>query len=118
MEGLSEIETHFTVFGGTAGGDEGVGGGLEGRETRTDNKHRATEATEGAFDGRGPEHQSTNAVDAEAGDEGPAVAKAADDPAGVGQGTDEVGSVCRRFVNSCEGMRVNGRDEWRRTDPK
>ncbi len=84
MEGLSEIETHFTVFGGTAGGDEGVGGGLEGRETRTDNKHRATEATEGAFDGRGPEHQSANAVDAETGDEGPAVAKAADDPAGVG----------------------------------
>ena len=84
LEGLGEVEPHFAVFGGPAGGDERVGGGFERGEAGADDEHGAAEAAKGTFDCRRPEHKGADAVDAEAGDEGPAVAEAADDPAGVG----------------------------------
>lgn len=84
LEGLGEVESHFAVFRGPARGDEGVRRGLEGGEAGADDEHGAAEAAKGAFDCRRPEHEGADAVDAQAGDEGPAVAEAADDPAGVG----------------------------------
>ena len=84
LKRLGQIETHFAIFGWSAGGDEGVGRRFKGGEAGADDEHGAAEAAKGAFNGRGPKHEGADAVNAEAGDECPSVAKAANYPAGVG----------------------------------
>ena len=92
LERLRELETELRQAWGTASSDERVGRGLEGGQSGADDEKRAAEAGEGAVDGRGPEHEGTDAVDAETSDEGPSVAELADDPARVGGGADQVGT--------------------------
>ena len=92
LERLGKLETEFRQSGRTTGGDERIGRGFEGGETGADDEEGAAEAAEGSIDGRRPEHQGSDTVDTEAGDEGPSVAESADNPAGVGEGTDEIGA--------------------------
>ena len=92
LEGLGELEAEFGEPGRAAGGDEGVCGGFESGEAGADDEEGAAEAGEGAVHGRGPEHEGADAVDGEARHEGVAVAPFADDVAGVGWGTDQVGA--------------------------
>lgn len=83
LESLCEVETHLGVSGGTTGSDEWVGRCFKGGETRTNDEHGSAETSKTALYARGPEHQSTNTIDAETCDECPSITVAADDPARV-----------------------------------
>lgn len=92
LERLGQFETELGESGRSASSDEGVRTSLERRQTGTDNEERATETAEGSVDGRRPEHQGTDTVDAQAGNEGPPVTELSHDPTGVGERADEVGT--------------------------
>lgn len=92
LDGLRQLETELRPFRRTADGNVGVGGDLECRQTRSSEEHGTAETTEASLDGRGPEHERTDAVDGETEDEGVAVSELAEEPTRVCQGTDEVGT--------------------------
>jgi len=92
LDGLRELKTELGQSWRTASGNIWVGGGLEGGQTGANNEERAAKATKGRVFGGGPEHQRTNAVDAEASDEGPSITPISDDPSGIRQWANEVGT--------------------------
>lgn len=80
--------------------DERVCTGLKSGKTGTNNEHSTTEATKRPLDTTGPEEKSTDAVDAETGDESPAVSKLANNPTTVCERTDKVSSeICTVAVS-------------------
>lgn len=95
LHSLGQVQADFGVAGRAADGEEGIGGGLEGRETRADDEHAAAEPSKGLLQAGGPEEQASDSEDGQAGNEGDAEAKPAQDPAGDGPGTDEVGTEVR-----------------------
>ena len=92
LERLRKLKTELSPLGGTADSDVGVGGCLKSRQTRANNEHGAAEATEASLDSGRPEHEGTNAVDAETKHEGVAVTELAEEPTRVGERTNEVGT--------------------------
>ena len=92
MEGLGEFETEFREPRWTARGNKGVGRGFESREAGADDEQGAAEAAKGAVHSTRPEHQSAHPVDAESGDEGPAIAELAYNPPRIRKRSDEVSS--------------------------
>lgn len=92
LEGLGKLETELGKSGRTTGGDERVGGCLEGGKTAADDEEGAAEAAERLVDSGRPEHEGTNGVDQKTQDEGPSVAELPDEPSGVCEGTNEVSS--------------------------
>jgi len=50
LESLRQVETHLGVPRRPTGGDERIGGCLEGRETRTDDEHGTTETSEATLE--------------------------------------------------------------------
>jgi hypothetical protein len=80
--------------------DERVCTGLKCGKTRANNEHGTTEATKRPLDTTGPEEKSTDTIDAETGDESPAVSKLANNPTTVCERTDEVSSeICTVAVS-------------------
>lgn len=92
LERLRKLETELSPLRRTADSNVGVGRGLESRQTGADNEHGTAETTEASLDSRRPEHESSDAVDAETEHEGVAVAKLAQEPSRVCEGADEVGT--------------------------
>jgi len=106
LDGLRELKTELRQSWRTAGGDIWVGRRLERGQTGANNEEGAAETSKGRVFGGRPEHQRTNAVDAEAGDEGPPITPISDDPSGIRQRADEVGTK----VSSLKTTSFGGRD--------
>lgn len=98
LKGLRKVQTHIRVSRRTAGGDEGISGSFEGGKTGPDDEHGAAETSKTTIDAGRPEHQGTDAIDAETGDERPSVTVAAYDPAGIGERTDEISTVDGQYA--------------------
>ena len=92
LEGLAQLEAKLGKARRAAGGDERVRARFQGRQPGPDDEQRAAEAAEGAVDGRRPEHEGADAVDAQPRDEGPAVAELAHHPSRIRGRADEVGA--------------------------
>lgn len=104
LERLRELETELGEAGWSAGRDEWVRRGFEGRKSRADDEEGTAEAAERPVHSRGPEHQGANAVYAQADDECPSVAELPHDPPGIGQWSDEV----RSEVGALEALYADG----------
>ena len=103
LERLRKFETELSPLGRTADSNVGVGGGFKGRQTRADDEHGTAETTKASLDSGGPEHKSTDAVDAETKHESVAVTELAQEPTRVGERTNEVGTE----VGSLETRRLS-----------
>lgn len=80
LKALREFQPEFGESRRATGRNEGVRRSLQGRKARTDDEQRTAESTKGPINSGRPKHQGTYAVNAQASDEGPAVAELANDP--------------------------------------
>lgn len=103
LERLRKLKTELSPLRRTADSNVRVGGGLESGQTRADDEHRTAEATKASLNSGGPEHEGTDAVDAETEHEGVAVSEFAKEPTRVCERADEVGTE----VGSLETRRLS-----------
>ena len=90
LERLGEIQAQFGISRRSARRNVWVCRGFEGRQARPDDEHAADKSAERPLDAGGPEHQRSNAEDAETGDEGPSIAVPSNNPSSICQRSEEV----------------------------
>ena len=93
LDALGNIETDFCVLWGTAESYEWVAGCFEYGDTKADDEVGDEECGERGEDGRRPEDECADAVDAEAGHECRFEAPFTEDNVAEGERGDEVGAV-------------------------
>jgi hypothetical protein len=92
LNGLREVETHLGVLGRSTDGEVGVAGRLESSKSGSDDEGCSAESSEGSLSCGGPEEKCSDTVESEAEHEGGFVSVVLEDPAGVGEGGNGVGS--------------------------
>ena len=92
IKSLCKIDTELCIARWTADGDVWICGSLERAQSATDDKCGAAEATERSIYCGGPHQQCTDAVEAKAEHEDGLVAEMAEDPIGITERCNWVGS--------------------------
>lgn len=106
LERLRKLQTELGQSGRTARGDERVCRSLQGRETGADDEERAAEAGKRALDRRGPEHQRTDPVNAQASDERPPITELPHNPTRVSRRANQI----RAKIRALQTTGFSGRD--------
>lgn len=106
LKRLRKLQTELGQPGRTARGDERVCRSLQRRETGADDEERTAEAGKRALDGRGPEHQRTDPINAQTSDERPPITELPDNPTRVSGRANEV----RAKISALQTTGFGGRD--------